>query len=135
MTRRKTRRRRRTRPAQRRSRVWVYLLLGTVSLVAVVAVVYMASSWSATPPSAAPVSTAPQGERGDPAGEIPHPEVPRIALAEAKAVYDSGTALFVDVRSQEEYESARISAAISLPLADLEAGYQGLPRDAEIITY
>jgi len=135
MTIRKTRRRRRTRPAQRRSRAWVYLLLGTVSLVAVVAVVYVASSWSATPPSAAPVSTAPQGEPGDPAGEIPHPEVPRIRLAEAKAVYDSGTALFVDTRSQEAYESAHISTAISLPLADLEARYGELPQDAEIITY
>jgi len=135
MTRRRTRRRRRTRPSQRPSRAWAYVLLGTVSLVAVVAVVYIASSWSATPPSAAPVSTAPQGEPGDPAGEIPHPEVPRIPLAEAKTRYDGGTALFVDTRSQEAYESARISAAISLSLADLEAGYQGLPRDAEIITY
>ena len=66
---------------------------------------------------------------------IPYPEVPRIPLAEAKARFDSGTAIFVDVRTQGEYETAHIPNAISLPLADLEVRYQELPRDAEIITY
>lgn len=66
---------------------------------------------------------------------VPYPEVPRIPLAEAKARYDAGTALFVDVRSQGEYETAHIRNAISLPLANLDARYQELPRDAEIITY
>jgi rhodanese-related sulfurtransferase len=61
--------------------------------------------------------------------------VPRISLAEAQARYDDGTALFVDVRGQEEYDTAHIPDAISLPLADLEARYQELPQDAEIITY
>ncbi len=66
---------------------------------------------------------------------IPYPEVPRITPAEAKAKYDAGTALFVDVRSLGEYETAHIPNAISLPLTELEARYQELPRDAEIIIY
>jgi len=66
---------------------------------------------------------------------IPYPEVPRISLAETRARYDAGTALFMDVRSQGEYDTAHIPDAISLPLANLDARYQELPRDAEIITY
>jgi predicted nucleic acid-binding Zn ribbon protein len=66
---------------------------------------------------------------------IPYPEVPRISVTEAKARYDAGAAIFVDVRTQGQYETAHIPQAISLPLADLEARYQELPKDAEIITY
>ena len=66
---------------------------------------------------------------------IPYPEVPRTSPAEAKAAVDTGTALIVDVRSQGEYDTTRISNAVSLPLADLDARYRELPQDAEIITY
>ena len=66
---------------------------------------------------------------------IPYPEVPRISVTEAMARYDAGTALFVDVRSQGEYDTAHVANALSLPLADMEARYQELPKDARIITY
>lgn len=66
---------------------------------------------------------------------IPNPEVPRIPLAEAKTRHDVGTALFVDVRTQGEYDTAHIANAISLPLDDLQVRYRELPGDAEIITY
>lgn len=67
--------------------------------------------------------------------EIPYPEVPRISLADAKAQYDANTAVFVDVRSSDEYEAAHIPGAISLPLAELQARYQELPADALIFLY
>ncbi len=66
---------------------------------------------------------------------VPYPETPRIAVTDAKALYDAGSAIFVDVRSQGEYETAHVANAISLPLADLEARYKELPKDAAIITY
>ena len=66
---------------------------------------------------------------------IPYPQVPRILPVEARARYDAGTAIFVDVRTQGEFETAHIPNAISLPLADLDARYRELPREAEIITY
>lgn len=66
---------------------------------------------------------------------IPYPEVPRISPAEAKAAVDAGTALIVDVRSQGEYDTARVSNAVPLPLVDLDARYRDLPQDMEIITY
>ncbi len=66
---------------------------------------------------------------------IPYPEVPRISVTEAKAQYDAGTVLIVDVRSQGEYDTAHVRNALSLPLADLDARYQELPKDTQIITY
>ena len=66
---------------------------------------------------------------------IPYPEVPRISPAEAKAKYDARTALFVDVRSQGEYDTAHIPNAKLLSLADLPARYRELPTNQEILTY
>ena len=136
MTRRKPKRRPRPH-RQRRSQIWPYMLLGTLVLafVIVVAAMVVADSRSATPPPATRVPPVPQRDTGHGTGEIPYPEMPRISVTEARSRYDAGTALFVDVRTEEEYEMAHISDAILLPLADLEARYRELPRDVEIFTY
>lgn len=60
---------------------------------------------------------------------------PRISLADAKARFDAGSALFLDVRSQEAYESAHIQGAIPIPLTEVEARMDELPDDRFIITY
>lgn len=65
----------------------------------------------------------------------PDPEVSRISLTDAKARYDAGTALFVDVRIRADYYTAHIPDAVLFPLAELEDRYQRLPREAEIILY
>ncbi len=67
--------------------------------------------------------------------DIPYPDVLRISLTEAKEKYDAGTAIFVDVRSLEEYQARHIPNAISLPAEELAARHSELPREAEIITY
>jgi len=66
---------------------------------------------------------------------IPYPEVPRISIAEAKTRYDARTALFVDVRSQGEYDAAHIPNAKLLSLADLQSRYRELPTNQEILLY
>ena len=66
---------------------------------------------------------------------IPFPDVPRLALADAKARFDDGSALFVDVRDLDAYAAAHIPNSLSLPLGEIESRYQELPKDAEIITY
>ncbi len=66
---------------------------------------------------------------------IPYPAVPRIALVEAKAKFDAGEAIFLDVRSLEEYQARHIPGAISMPTEEIPARYQELAKDAEIITY
>ncbi|NOZ26461.1 MAG: zinc-ribbon domain-containing protein [Chloroflexi bacterium] len=119
----------RARRVQRRwymtPRTWAWV--GGVVVVLVVALVFFSLNRSAPTSSDLP-------DYHDESG-IPYPDVPRISLAEAKARYDAGAALFVDVRSQEEYRTAHIPGAVSLPLTELDERYQELPRDAEIITY
>jgi len=106
----------------------VLAAIGGVVLVLAGFVLLMNNNRPAPPP--APEITDYHDEQG-----IPYPDVPRIPAAEAKTRYDAGTALFVDVRSQGEYDTAHVANAISLPLADLESRYRELPQDAEIITY
>lgn len=67
--------------------------------------------------------------------DIPYPEVPRISLADAKAQYDANSAVFVDVRSAEQYEAAHIPGAVSLPLAEVQARHYELAADALIFLY
>ena len=67
--------------------------------------------------------------------EIPYPEVKRIDQLDAKAAFDQGTAVFVDVRSADSYAAAHISGAISLPETELESRWTELSTDKLIITY
>ena len=116
-------------PSAQRRRVSVLLLgvLGAVVVLSALAVTY----WTTAQPPAI-VSEIPDvhDEQG-----VPFPDVPRISAVEAKTRYDTGTALFVDVRDQEAYAAAHIPGALSLPLQEFETSYQALPRAAEIITY
>ncbi len=61
--------------------------------------------------------------------------VPRISIEEAKNKFDDGSAVFVDTRSQADYEKAHIPGAISMPLRELPTRLGELPRGKEIITY
>jgi hypothetical protein len=65
----------------------------------------------------------------------PFPDVPRLAVDEAKVRFDAGSAIFVDVRSQGQYNAERIPGAVLMPIDEFEARYTELPQNAEIITY
>jgi len=90
------------------------LIVGALLLVASAAA-YLGRS---QPTPAVPGLPSPQ------TGLLPYPEVERIDLAEAKARYDDGSALFLDVRIIESYERAHIPDALSMPLAVLPTRYQ-----------
>lgn len=72
-----------------------------------------------------------------PAADIPFPDVPRVALAEAKEELDGGEAIFVDVRERSDFETSHIPGALSVPLGDseMDGAYRELPSEAQIITY
>lgn len=46
-----------------------------------------------------------------------------------------GDAVVLDVRPEREYRSGHIAGAVSVPVAELEARLQTLPRDKEIVAY
>jgi hypothetical protein len=89
-----------------------------------------------TKPAAAP---EPAAESGGAQGQLPliEADVPRVSLAEAKAAFDGGTAVFVDVRAPGAYQQSHIPAALSIQLGEIETDAAGLDLDKDrwIITY
>ena len=67
--------------------------------------------------------------------EGPHPEIPRVSLEEAKAAFDDGSAVFVDVRITDAYDASHVAGAINLPLAQISQRLGELDQVRWIITY
>jgi hypothetical protein len=80
-------------------------------------------------PSAEPPSTE----------EVLQPNSPetilRVNLPDAKQAYDSGSAVFLDVRDESSFKSEHIPGALSIPLNDLPARESELDPNAWIIPY
>lgn len=83
------------------------------------------------PPGPSPTPTPLSGH----SAEDTFPDIPRVSLADAKAAFESQTAVFVDVRDSDSYAASHISRALSIPLADLENRAGELNRSDWIITY
>ncbi len=71
----------------------------------------------------------------DPSQEGSYPQVSRVDLAQAKSAYDSGTAVFVDVRDQVYYDNGHIPGAISIPLGEIEDRLDEIDPNDWIILY
>jgi 3-mercaptopyruvate sulfurtransferase SseA len=69
------------------------------------------------------------------ATENTYPEIQRVGLADARAAFDNGTAVFVDVRDAASYSESHVTGALSIPLAELEGRKNELTRSQWIITY
>ena len=77
--------------------------------------------------------TQPAPVIGEP--QISESEAPRVSLEEAKAAFDRGEAVFLDVRSAASYADSHIPGALSIPLSELEARLGELDPSRWIITY
>ncbi len=64
-----------------------------------------------------------------------YPDIQRVSIDEAKAALDSGSAVFVDVRSAEAYQANHISGAVNISSEELEARLGELDKAQWIITY
>jgi 3-mercaptopyruvate sulfurtransferase SseA len=62
-------------------------------------------------------------------------QVERVSLDDAKAAFDSGAAVFLDVRASSSYEASHIPGAVSIPLNDLPTHMGELAPDSWIIPY
>lgn len=82
--------------------------------------------------NSAPAAEPPAAHGGlDPSG----PQVATITLGDARAHFDAGTALFVDVRAGSEYSSGHIPGALTITSRDLEPRLAELPAGGVIIAY
>lgn len=79
-----------------------------------------------------PVSTQPEAN-------LPQTdaEVPRVPADQAKAAFDSGDAVIVDVRGAEAYARSHITGALEVSLSAIQTDPANLPLDKNkwIITY
>ena len=64
-----------------------------------------------------------------------YPEIPRVSIGDAKAAYDNGVAVFIDVRNAEDYAVSHIPGALSIPLEELPGRMNELEASAWIIPY
>ena len=63
-------------------------------------------------------------------------DVPRITVEELKAMLDAGEkVVIVDTRVSRQYQIRHIPGAISMPVLEVEARYEELPKDATIAFY
>ncbi|MGE5620079.1 MAG: rhodanese-like domain-containing protein [Sphingomonadaceae bacterium] len=62
-------------------------------------------------------------------------KAPKIDLEEAKAEFDRGTALFVDVRNPEAFNRSHVPRAVCMPLMQIPLRAEELPHDRTIILY
>jgi hypothetical protein len=73
--------------------------------------------------------------QAQPAQLPPYPDVPRISLEETQAKLEAGTAVLVDVRSEDSFNRSHASGALSIPEAEVDARLDELPRDKELVLY
>ena len=106
-----------------------------VWIVAGLVLVAVAIVLIATPSSPAANVAAPTRPPATQPAEDIYPEISRVSLADAKAAFDAGTAIFVDARDGDSYAAAHIPGALSLPLFELENRLGELNRSDWIITY
>ena len=85
------------------------------------------------------IPTADSNEQPVSNADLPATEadVPRVTAGDAKAAFDEGKAIIVDVRSQAAYDSGHVVEAFHIPLQEFEsnAARIDLPKDQWIITY
>jgi hypothetical protein len=66
-----------------------------------------------------------------------HPDdgAPRISLADAKAHFDKGGAIFIDTRPEDTYKQEHVKGAINIALMDDASKYSSIPKGKKIIVY
>jgi len=81
-----------------------------------------------------PASTVPPTSANLPENDA---EVPRVPVDQAKAAFDSGKAVIVDVRGADAYAQSHIKGALEISLSVIEADPANVPLDKSkwIITY
>ena len=70
-----------------------------------------------------------------PSQDIPYANIARLDLSTAKSAFDSGEAVFVDVRDQAYFNDAHIPGAKSIPLDEFDSRMSELDPNDWIILY
>lgn len=63
---------------------------------------------------------------------IPNPEIPRLTVAEARAL---GNAVFIDVRREKQFAKEHIPGAIPMPRQTMDRVVHELPHGLPLVLY
>jgi hypothetical protein len=114
------------------SRTWV--LAGFIGLIVIglALIALPLLSPAQTPGTPAPAVTAATSLAP---GDVPFPDVIRVTAGNARAAQTLKQAVFVDVRTAEQYAQSHVPGAVSIPLSEFESRFNELNKDQWIITY
>jgi hypothetical protein len=98
-------------------------------LIGIVLILLLSDNRSATVPSDVPTTPSQQLDEG------PASEVPRVSVSGAYTAYTTKQAVFVDVRSTDQYKASHVTGALSIPLNELDSRLNELDKAQWIITY
>lgn len=106
-----------------------YVLIFTIGIVLIVALIAVSQVLD----QSAPVEAL----KTEPAERVVQSDqdVPRVKIQEAKSAFDSGEAVFVDVRSLPSFEAAHIPGALSIEIPEMETETADLDPEELYITY
>lgn len=90
---------------------------------------------SAVPPGTKPSTVQVTTGVAAPVPEAPLESARRITREEAIKLVKQKKAVYVDVRSKEQYDQAHIAGAMSIPLGDIITRARELPPGKFIVTY
>jgi len=115
-----------------KSRTWVFI--GFIGLIVLGLVLIAAPAFTPvqTPSSLSSFSSTATSSASS---DVPYPEVIRVTVDNAHAAQESKQAVFVDVRTTEQYAERHIPGALSMPLSTFEEQLSELNPDQWIITY
>jgi len=88
-----------------------------------------------TPPSLVQNTAIPSAPAGAPNEPDDAHDAPRISLADAKKLYDAGDVVIVDVRDVNAYKNEHIKGALNIPMSEVAANEDKLPKNKKIIVY
>lgn len=115
-------------PPKRKSSLSPFLTMGAGVVLILTAIIWQLTGNDQ--PGAAPTASIPSGQ-----SQLPFPDVVRISLRDAKAAYDAGSALFLDVRDSDSYNASHIPGALNIEVAQLLTQLAKLDSSKSIITY
>ena len=114
------------------SRTW--LLIGFIALI-IIGIALIALPLPNAPQSSGAPAAIPTAATSTAPSDVPFPDVMRVTVGNARAAQELKQAVFVDVRSQEQYDQSHIPGALSIPLSVFEERLNELNKDQWIITY
>ncbi|HYK03668.1 MAG TPA: rhodanese-like domain-containing protein [Thermoanaerobaculia bacterium] len=105
------------------------------TLIAAIAAAQYKANAPTAPPTAKPAAGTPSPIVVSGARTANQTSFPRISQADALKLYKEGKAVFIDVRSNQQFAMQHIKGAISIPGSQIVKRFSEVPRLKTVITY